>query len=281
MGQVDRAVVVGSRDHGPAPWDKTMAGSADTAVRRGLGRSTVRPTVEGWVGTTLRQVPIHKGADAIGPCRTRQGPGRSQEKSRGTRPGCARHSHDAAFVVQRTGMGGRHHPRACRGDANSGCTRCHEGLRVPNHSSDTHGNATKEATQDRGKILHGRQTPSAVAGDKQCITNVETCQASGKGSENPKLTETLRQSGCQERKPHIQGPDESRDHGSSSGHAAMTGSTHAVRHRGFICEHTWLKVDDNRNNGRGEAAREIQATGCLANAANAKQATTGANMRKK
>ncbi|KAK8563254.1 hypothetical protein V6N13_007792 [Hibiscus sabdariffa] len=121
---------------------------------------------------------------------------------------------------------------------------------------------------------------SAVAGDKQCIDNTGTCQASGKGSENPKLTRTLGQSGCQERKPHIQGPDESRDYGPSSGHAAMTGCMHVVRHRGFICEHTWLKVDDSRNNGRGEAAGEIQATGCLANATNAKQATTGANMRK-
>ncbi|KAK8670722.1 hypothetical protein V6N13_037340 [Hibiscus sabdariffa] len=77
-----------------------MAGSADTAVRRGLGRYTVRPAEEGWVGATLLQVPISKGADAVGPCRTRQRPGRSQEKGRGTRPGCARHSHDAAFVVQ-------------------------------------------------------------------------------------------------------------------------------------------------------------------------------------
>ncbi|KAK8600717.1 hypothetical protein V6N13_059550 [Hibiscus sabdariffa] len=92
MGQADRAVAAGSRDHGPAPWDKTMVGSADTAVRRGLDRSTVRPAEEGWVGATLRQVPISKGADAVGPCRTRQGPGRSQEKGRGTSPGCARQS---------------------------------------------------------------------------------------------------------------------------------------------------------------------------------------------
>ncbi|KAK8600736.1 hypothetical protein V6N13_059531 [Hibiscus sabdariffa] len=127
MGQADRAVAARSRDHGPAPWDKTMAGSADTAVRRGLSRSTVRPAEEGWVGATLRQVPINKGADAVGLCRTRQGPGLSQEKGMGTSPGCARHSRDVAFVVQRTGLGGRHHPRACRGDANSGCTRCHEG----------------------------------------------------------------------------------------------------------------------------------------------------------
>ncbi|KAK8593774.1 hypothetical protein V6N13_042660 [Hibiscus sabdariffa] len=105
MGQADRAVAVGSRDHGRAPWDKTMAGSADTAERRGLGRSTVRPAEEKWVGATLCQVPINKGADAVGPRRTRQGPRRSQERGRS-----ARHSHDAACAAQRAGL--------------SGCTRC-------------------------------------------------------------------------------------------------------------------------------------------------------------
>ncbi|KAK8584108.1 hypothetical protein V6N12_068358 [Hibiscus sabdariffa] len=105
MGQADRAVAVGSRSHGLAPWDKTMVGSADMAERRVLVRSTVRPAEEKRVGATLRQVPISKRADAVGPPRARQGPGRSQERGRG-----ARHSPDAACEAQRTGL--------------SDCTRC-------------------------------------------------------------------------------------------------------------------------------------------------------------
>ncbi|KAK8584103.1 hypothetical protein V6N12_068353 [Hibiscus sabdariffa] len=108
MGQADRAVAAGSRGHDRAPWDKTMAGSADMTKRRGLVRSTVWPAKEKRVGATLRQVPISKRADAVGPHRARQGPGRSQERGRG-----ARHSPGAACAAQRTGL--------------SGCTRCHEG----------------------------------------------------------------------------------------------------------------------------------------------------------
>ncbi|KAK8584079.1 hypothetical protein V6N13_109463 [Hibiscus sabdariffa] len=86
-----------------------MAGSADTAERRGLVKSTVRSAVEKRVGATLRQVPISKRADTVGPRRTRQGPGRSQERGRG-----ARHSPDAACVAQRGPVVGQRGPARTR-----------------------------------------------------------------------------------------------------------------------------------------------------------------------
>ncbi|KAK8600748.1 hypothetical protein V6N12_050599 [Hibiscus sabdariffa] len=132
MGQADRAVAAGSRGHGRAPWDKTMAGSADMAECRGLGRSTVQPAEVKWVGATLRQVPISKGVDAVGPRRTRQGPGRSQESGRG-----ARHSPDAVCVAQQTDL--------------SGCTRCHEGRCLASLPTTRQCNDNAKACQASGK----------------------------------------------------------------------------------------------------------------------------------